>query len=186
LNAWEFSLNDVELTKLAALLYDPFYESASFWIGTVLSIVGITFSVKAFQEAKAAKQAASEAGKTVKIQTITIELSEIAQRLDKLDFNISFSDARDLINEISRRLRRLIAPFQSTPEMHEICDNLKLALDQAKLALEEIRPQAPEMDIQELSTSSVYFATQGHLANISGLVAEIMGLFEKRTIEAHE
>lgn len=179
-------MNDVELTKLAALLYDPFYESTSFWIGTGLSLAGITFSVKAFQEAREAKLAASEAGKTVKIQTITIELSEIAQRLDKLDFNISFSDARDLINEISRRLRRLIAPFQSTPDMREICDNLKLALDQAKIALEEIRPQAPEMDVQELPASSVYFATQGHLASISGLVAEIMGLFEKRTIEARE
>lgn len=179
-------MNDVELTKLAALLYDPFYKNTSFWIGTALSLAGITFSVKAFQEARAAKHAASEAGKTVKIQTITIELSEIAQRLDKLDFKISFSEARDLINEISRRLRRLIAPFQSTPEMMEICDTLKLALDQAKIALEEIRPQTPETDVQELPTSSVYFATQGHLANISSLVAEIMGLFEKRTIEARE
>lgn len=168
--------------KIIEILSEPFYKSWSFWISNIIGIASIYFSVKAFIEARHAKNAASEAGRTVKIQTITIELTEIAQRLDKLDFDLSFSDARDLLNEVSRRLRRLIAPFQSTTDLVTPCENLKRALDEAKNALDELRPQENGLN-EEIPQNSVYFATQGHFANISSLVAEIMGLFEKRTIE---
>lgn len=172
-------LNIVEMVSSSK----PFYIQTEFWISTILSIAGVLFSIMAYREARAAKKAAFEAGKTVKIQTITIELTEIAQRLDKLDFELSFSESRDLLNEISRRLRRLIAPFQDNTDLANSCKNLKTALDDAKQALEEVRPQDAE---DELPPNTIYFATQGHFSNISSLVAEIMGLFEKRTIEVNE
>jgi hypothetical protein len=177
-------LKEEEITKLAELLMQPFYLDIGFWISVVIGVASVFFSVMAFTEARKAKQAASEAGKTVKIQTITIELTEIAQRLDKLDFNLSFSEARDLLNEVSRKIRRLIAPFQSSEDMVEACESIKTALDNAKMALEELRPQS-EGD-NEMPLNSVYFATQGHFSNISDFVAEIMGLFEKRNIEVNE
>lgn len=173
-----------EIAELAKRLTEPFYSDWGYWIAIIIGLASVWFSIKAFLEARKAKQAAAEAGRTVKIQTITIELTEIAQRLDKLDFELSFSEARDLLNEVGRRLRRLIAPFQSTKDMVEACDNLKAALDEAKDALEEVRPQTE--DNTELPLNTVYFATQGHFSNISSLVAEIMGLFEKRTIEVNE
>lgn len=114
--------------------------SPDFWLNLVLGVAGVGFSILAYFEAKAAKHAASEAGKTVKIQTITIELSEIAQRLDKLDFDLSFSEARDLLNEVSRRLRRLIAPFQSNQDLAQQAASLKTVLDDAKAALEALHP----------------------------------------------
>ena len=176
-------MTEDEIIKLVSAINQPFYLLPEFWIGSIIGIVSIYFSVKAFNEAREAKKAASEAGKTVKIQTITIELTEIAQRLDKLDFELNFAEARDLLNEVSRRLRRLIAPFQSNSDMSEQCEGLKIALDEAKLALEGVRPQD---GADELPSNSIYFATQGHFSNISSLVAEIMGLFEKRTIEVNE
>jgi len=177
-------LTEEDINKLVEAINQPFYLDIGLWVGSVIGCISIFFSVKAFHEARDAKKAAYEAGKTVKIQTITIELTEIAQRLDKLDFELNFSEARDLLNEISRRLRRLIAPFQANEDMLEQCTNLKTALDEAKLALEEVRPQ--ESSDQDIPTNSIYFATQGHFSNISSLVAEIMGLFEKRTIEVRE
>ncbi len=171
---------DPELQAALATLKAPFYAMPEFWINTVIGLAGVFFSLMAFSEAKKAKNAAAEAGRTVKIQTITIELSEIAQRLDKLDFELTFAEARDLLNEVSRRLRRLIAPFQSNQDLAGSCNNLKEALDNAKLALDKVHPQDGST---EVPPNSVYFATQGHFSNINGLVAEIMGLFEKRTIE---
>lgn len=177
-------MNETDIAMMAEALSEPFYIRPEFWIGSIIGIISIFFSVKAFLEARGAKKAASEAGITVKIQTITIELSEIAQRLDKLDFGLSFSEARDLLNEVSRRLRRLIAPFQANEDMVELCKSLKLALDDAKLALEKVRPlHETNLDVP---ANTIYFATQGHFSNISSLVAEIMGLFEKRTIEVGE
>ncbi|MEJ8680040.1 hypothetical protein P0C22_15985 [Plesiomonas shigelloides] len=178
-------MNEQEVMQLAEAInaISPFYLQPEFWISTTIGVASIYFSVKAFIEAREAKQAAFEAGKTVKIQTITIELTEIAQRLDKLDFELSFSEARDLLNEVSRRLRRLIAPFQDTNDLTTPCVNLKTALDDAKVALEEVRPMNSD---DELPPNTIYFATQGHFSNISSLVAEIMGLFEKRTIEVND
>lgn len=176
-------MTEEEISKLAEAVSPAFYTAPEFWIGVIIGLASVVFSVLAFIEAREAKKAASEAGKTVKIQTITIELTEIAQRLDKLDFELSFSEARDLLNEVGRRLRRLIAPFQANEDMSDACDNLKEALEEAKKALEEVRPQSQDADLPE---NSVYFATQGHFANVSSLVAEIMGLFEKRTIEVND
>lgn len=173
-------MTEEEIENLATAISSPFYTTPEFWISVLIGVASILFSVLAFIEARKAKNAAAEAGKTVKIQTITIELTEIAQRLDKLDFELTFSEARDLLNEVGRRLRRLIAPFQTTEDMTEACENLKNALDEAKVALQEVRPNTEDAELVE---NSVYFATQGHFSNISSLVAEITGLFEKRTIE---
>ena len=175
-------MTEEDIENLASAIASPFYTSPEFWISAVIGIASVIFSVLAFVEARKAKNAASEAGKTVKIQTITIELTEIAQRLDKLDFELTFSEARDLLNEVGRRLRRLIAPFQTTEDMTEACEGLKSALDEAKVALEDVRPSTEDADLAE---NSIYFATQGHFSNISSLVAEITGLFEKRTIEVN-
>lgn len=172
-----------EATDVTCHTCVQFYQDPSFWISLVVGLVGILFSILAYSEARQAKQAAHEAGKTVKIQTITIELTEIAQRLDKLDQGVTFSEARDLLNEIGRRLRRLIAPFQDTDDMQESCESLKAALEDAKVALEEVRPQITEED-NIIPINAVYYATQGHFSNVSNYVAEIMGLFEKRSIEA--
>lgn len=176
-------MTNPEIKVLAEMLERPFYQSPDFWINFLLGLIGVGFSIMAYREAKAAKNAAAEAGRTVKIQTITIELSEIAQRLDKLDFNLSFSEARDLLNEVSRKLRRLIAPFQSTPDLEQPATDLKKVLADAKIALEALHPQDGETS--ELPLNTLYFGMQGHFSNISNLVAEIMGLFEKRTIEVH-
>lgn len=161
---------------------EPFYSQIEFWIATVIGLASVVFSYIAFTAAKEAKTAATEAGKTVKIQTITIELTEIAQRLDKLDAELSFAEARDLLNEISRRLRRLIAPFQDKDDLSTACSNLKGALSEAKSSLDSVRPKE-DTELDDLPVSTIYFAIQSHFSNISDFVAEIMGLFEKRTIE---
>jgi hypothetical protein len=67
-----------------------------FWANFVATLVGVLFAWLAFGQARLAKELAAEAGKTVKIQTITIELTEIVQRLDRLEYGLSFSEARDL------------------------------------------------------------------------------------------
>src|SRR5690606_28741378 len=101
--------------------------------------------------------------------------------LDKLDATLSFSEARDSLNEISRRLRRLIAPFQDVNDLKAPCQRLRESLDAARESLDRLLPQ--DGVIESLQPNSVYFATQSHLTVISSLVAEIMGLFEKRTIK---
>lgn len=174
------SLQPTDLQRIVSQIERPFYQEAEFWISLAVGIVGVLFSLLAYFEARKAKEAAAEAGRTVKIQTITIELSEIAQRLDKLDSKLGFSEARDSLNEISRRLRRLIAPFELGDDLKGPCQSLRESLKAARTALDNLVPQ--DGLIENLLPNSVYFATQGHLAEISGLVAEIMGLFEKRTI----
>src|SRR5438874_2659218 len=92
----------------SALVQPPFYLTLEFWIPLAIGIAGLVFSILAFLEARKAKKAAFEAGRAVKLQTITIELAEIALKLDHLNLDLNFVQARDLLNEVSRRLRRWV------------------------------------------------------------------------------
>lgn len=144
----------------------------------MVGVFGVFFSILAFIEAKAAKKAASEMAKTVKVQTITIELTEIIQGLDKLDYSLNFLTARDRLSEINRKLRRLLAPFEHSEDIKKNCIELKQALDNARSALDGLAPTDTSNDLP----NAIYFGLQSHFGNISSQVAEILGLLEKRNL----
>jgi hypothetical protein len=150
-----------------------------YWLALAVGIAGTFLAWLAYQEAQEAKKAAREAGRSVKIQTITIELTEIAQKLDKLEPQLNFNEARDLLTEISRRLRRLISPFQDDTELGSTIKLLREALDAAKIALNTVRPIDPG---KEQAPQAVYYAIQGDFATINSIVADLLGLFEKKSI----
>ncbi len=177
-------MNAEELRQALVEALPPFYQTFDFWISFVLGAAGVVFSIMAYIEAAKAKNAAAAAGRSVKIQTVTIELTEILQRLDKLDDEIEFPEARDLLSEVSRRLRRLVGPFSNTPDISENYNQLKAALKQAKEALEGVRPSS--LSTADQTPNAVYYALQGHFGTISEFVAEISGALEKKTIATEE
>lgn len=166
---------EVEVEKLLSIVSEPFYYRGDFWIGVLVGGVGILFSLLAYIEAKKAKEAAAAAAVTIKMQSLTIELTEIAQRLDKLNYNIDFQEARDLLNETSRRLIRIIAPFQDREDLGALKAQLLSIISGAMGALESIRPEGGG----ELLPNTVYFAMQLHFSNISNLTAEITGVLRE-------
>lgn len=173
-------MNKNEIIELINQIDIPFWERIDFWIFLVLSIGSLYASIKAFIEAKQAKIAANEAGKTVKIQTVTIELSEVIQRLDRLDVEIDFSTARDLLNETNRRVRRLIAPFKEDDEYKTLISSIITTLSDSKTALLQVRP----IDQDEIIVkSTVYYSMESNFSELTGQLAELMGKFEERTIK---
>lgn len=169
------------LTSMRAAIELPFWRRSEFWISFIATAGGLFFSLLAFLEARKAKRAATEAGKIVKIQTITIELTEIAQKLSKMDTDIRFDEARDLLTEISRRVRRTISAFQKDPDLSEAIINIRDALAKAKVSLNSARPTDPtkESDIP----NAVYFAIESDFAVINDFVADLLGLFEGKTMD---
>lgn len=172
------------LSELRVSANIPFWQRGDFWIGLIVSAAGVGFSVLAFLEARRAKTAATEAGRTVKIQTITIELTEVAQRFDRLSMDVRFSEARDLLNEASRRIRRVVSPFQNDGALQETIVSLKGALDEAKKSLNDVRPATPSDESQ--TPHAVYYAIEADFATINGYLADLLGLFEKKTIDFGE
>lgn len=173
-------MDETELLNQIKSLDIPFWKEGDFWIFLFMALLSLGASIKAFLEARAAKVAATEAGTTVKIQTITIELSEIIQKLDKLDIDIEFSTARDFLNEINRRVRRLTSPFAEDDSYKLKIETIYTSLTDCKSSLDDVRPLengAPVVD------NAVYHAVESHFADLSGELAELMGLFEKRTIK---
>lgn len=157
----------------------PFWQHPDFVISTAIGIIGLGFTVWAVLEARAAKKAAIEAGRTVKMHTVAIELMEISQRLDSLDFTIDFPDARDFLNAVNRKLRRLIAPFQNYPEFEESVASIRESLTNAKASLNGVRqqPGAPAAN-----PGVVYNAIEADLATISGYVADLLGHMETKSV----
>jgi hypothetical protein len=133
-----------DLSKVIEILNQPFWEKLDFWIFFVLAIGSLIASIFAFIEAKSAKKAAQQAGITVKIQTIAIELSEIVLKLDKLDYKIDYFSARDFLNEQNRRVRRLLVAFKENNDYKLGIVNVFKAFDDAKYALEQVRPIDPK------------------------------------------
>lgn len=170
-----------QVQQIEKIIQIPFWEKGDFYIFLFFSIMSIFISWLAFREARKAKLAAVEAGTTVKIQTITLELSEISQRLDKLDTKISYSSARDLLNEISRKIRRMMSPFdhENYPELKGIISALKDALDGAKTALKNVKPVGAIEDFEE--SDSVYYAIEDYFSSINGYTSELIGKLERIT-----
>jgi hypothetical protein len=161
-----------------------YYRQPDFWISNFIGIAGLVFAALAFWEAKKAKRAALAAGKTVKIQTIVIELTEIAQQIESIDQELDFPFARDLLSQSSRRLRRQLAPIQNEDDVELPVTELFQLLEAAKKALHAVRPDNA-LTAQELEPQSVFYAMEGHFDALSSKLAELTGLLEKRTIEPH-
>jgi hypothetical protein len=167
-------------------LHPSFWRDPSFWIAQIIGVAGLIASImaflearKAFHEARSAKEAATAAGRTVKIQTVTIELTEIAQKLDRIQPDVVFNEARDLLSEIQRRLRRLVAPFATDPELEEAIGAVLQALQAAQTSLKAVRPSDPTTE----APNSVYYGTQDAFDTINNCVADLLGLFEKQTLD---
>lgn len=152
-----------------------------FYIGLIVGLVGLWLSFLAFREAKAAAKAALAAGRVVRIQTTTIELTEILQRLDGLAINIEYAEARDLLTEVSRRLLRYLAPFQSDADLTQPMTELNQALAAARKALESVRPNVATTGQQSPSMGAVYYAIEGQLSLLNNSVATILGLLETKS-----
>ena len=146
----------------------------------MIGIAGLIFSFFAFLEARNAKRAATEAGRTVKLQTVTIELTEVAQKLDRIQPEIGFSDARDLLAENSRRLRRAVSPFARDPGFKEPISVLLESLQAAQVSLKEVRPTGAGDGTA--APNAVYYAIEGDFSTINNNVADLLGLFEKKSI----
>lgn len=157
-----------------------FWTMPDFWINLAVGIGSIIFSILAFVEAKRAKRAAIEAGKAVKLQTVTIELTEIAQKLDRVEPGMLFSDARDLLAEISRRLRRATAPYATDPELINAITAVREALDAAQESLRSVRPSDPTKENE--TPDAVYYGMESELASVNNCVADLMGLFEMKSV----
>lgn len=151
-----------------------FWETGDFWLFLVLSLMGITLSAIGAWQAYSAKLEAKKAGQTVRIQTITIELSEMCQRLEKLDGKIDYQTARDIHSEVNRKLRRLIAQMDvdtiSAVQRTKVDGNLV----ELKEALNAVRPVGDAPVIP----GAVYFAVENHFTSLIGTLSEMIGELE--------
>ncbi len=143
----------------------------------------VIFSILAFREARKAKRAATAAGRSVKLQTVVIELTEISQKLDRVQPDVTYSEARDLLSEVARRFHRAVSPFARETKLAGAIDLALQALQAAQTALKSVRPTDLTKEEDESALSAVYFAIEENFATINNLVADLIGLFERQTFD---
>jgi hypothetical protein len=171
------------IQQLTARLPGPFWKDAGFWTSLGVGVAGLIFSILAWIEAKRAKVAAFAAGRTVKLQTVAIELSEIGQRLDRVQPGIRFSEARDLLADTSRRVHRATSPFAREEVLNGSITAALQAVSEAQSALKAVRP---EPGGEEQAPDAVYYGIEAACTQISACVADLIGLFEKQTFNFGE
>lgn len=164
------------------ILNNSFYKRPDFWISIIIGLLSVLYSFIAYREAKAAKIAAKKAGNTVKIQSITIDLTELIQRLDKLSTKLDYSQARDFYNELNRRVRRSISSLTLNTDYQEKTNCIIKTLITIKTNLDDAR-QSGSTDPTMLEGINLYYAIEGEFSNLSGQLADLCGLLEQKTIE---
>jgi hypothetical protein len=169
----------ITVNQLIEHLPPPFWRDFGFWIAQAIGIAGLYFSVLAWKEAKQAKKAAMAAGRTVKVQTIAIELTEIVQKLDKVQPGIRFSEARDLISETSRRIYRATSPFLKAVEFESAIVAARDAIEAAQSSIGRVRPTGVGKEAE--APDAVYYGIEADCAVISNAVSDLLGLFEKHS-----
>ena len=179
--AVEVQTVDPAIKTILEILQSPLWSRPDFVISTIVGLAGVALSWAAFREARAAKKAATVAGRTVKIQTIVIELTEISQQLDKLEPDITYERARDLITGVSRKLRRLIAPFSDDPDLSNQIAALRAALDSATTGLNSVKPTADVTKETEVPRA-VYYGIEFPLRELNNAVAEVLGRMERSSM----
>lgn len=173
-----------QVNQILQFIQEPFWRRWEFWIPLaelVVGAFGLLFAGLAFKEAKLAKQAATAAGRTVRIQSVAIELTEISQRLDRIHSDIKFSDTRDLLTEVSRRLHRATAPFVEDRKLANAVAATRESLESAHAALIKVRPTDPAKE--EEAPHAVYYAIEDAFASISTCVANLVGLLDRETFD---
>jgi len=169
------------LDKIIQHLPLPFYKDVGFWLSLAIGSFGLLFAILAWTEAKKAKTAATAAGRTVKLQTVTIELSEIGQKLDRVQPGIRFNEARDLLADTSRRVHRATSPFSKEPKLSEAIEAAKQAVQAAQNSLKSVRPTEPGKEAE--APDAVYYGIETDCSAISSCVADLIGLFEKQAFD---
>lgn len=183
------------LMRVLQIMDTPFWKHWDFWISTVIGLVGAAIAFGAYkqaeraeeqaklakEEAQKAKQAATEAGRTVKLQTVCIELSEISQKLDGVYPGIIFSDAKDLFNDTSGHLLRVMAPFAEQTDLREQIAAVKAAIEAAQASLKQVRPTDPAKENE--APNAVYNGIEDNFSTIKFNVATLTGLMEKLTMD---
>jgi hypothetical protein len=169
------------LDRILQHLPHPFYLDVGFWITLIVGIGSLIFSILAWTEAKEAKKAATAAGRTVKLQTVTIELSEIGQKLDRVQPGIRFNEARDLLADTSRRVHRATSPFSKEPKLSESIEAVKQAVLGAQTSLKSVRPTDPGKEAE--APDAVYYGIETDCSTVSSCVADLVGLFEKQAFD---
>ena len=115
---------------------------------------------------------------------MAIELSEIGQKLDRVQPGIRFNEARDLITEMSRRVHRATAAFSKEPKLAEAISALLQAADAVQKSLKSVRPAevGKEAEVPDV----VYFGIEADCSTVSNCVADLIGLFEKQALDPGE
>lgn len=176
------------LNRVLDVVNTPFWKHADFWISTVIGVAAACISFlayiqaeKATEEAKKAKQAATGAGKTVKLQTVCIELSEIAEALNGVRPGIKFKDAKELFNDTSGHLLRMMAPFASQSDLRDAITAVRNAIQDGHTSLRQVVPTDPTKEDE--APNAVYNAVEDKFAMLKFAVSELTGLMEAETYE---
>lgn len=159
----------------------PFYKLPEFYIGNLIGIIGIFFSVKSFIEARKAKIAASKAGQSVKRQSMVIEVLEIS-RICVLEPNMSYVEASNNFNQVTSRVKYVAGFYQddSSVDLKNILIDIEASLEKIRTTLNDNNPVL--MPQQTNIPNQIYYSIEPLFSTVVGNLGVLKGILEKKLI----
>ena len=140
-----------------------FYEKLDFYIFLVLSVFGLIFSVLSWKQAQGAKRAAENAGKIVKIQDILLDIPEIVNLCQQLDYNAKYKEANPqwiiIMGKISLIIGLIKEYSDRSPYQQTLIDEIEKTLTSIRDILKSLNPYYMESSSIEIKD------TEGRIYN---------------------
>jgi hypothetical protein len=161
--------------------YLPFYKQPDFYFGSILGIIGITYSILSFNEAKKAKEAAAKAAQSVKRQSMVIEVLEIS-RICVLEPNMNYVEASNNFNQVTSRIKYVAGFYQdeASLELKAILKEIESSLDEIRLTLNDNNPVF--MPQQTNIPNQIYYSIEPLFSSIVGNLGILKGILDKKLI----
>jgi hypothetical protein len=164
------------LNKIISTL-NNFWTSPSFWIGTVVGLAGVFFSILAFVEAGKAKQAAQEARASLSIKNIETELGIEVSILNGIKSEINYDEMRRIVVELTSKIARIkeviiklhLIEQNDLTDIESVISNLSNSLKQVK----------PDFESSQIS-NMVYNGMADVVAETSQLLSTIIGKIQAK------
>lgn len=177
-----------ELDKIRKIVEDvimssniPFYKLPEFYIGSLLGIVSIFFSIKSFMEAKKAKEASYKAAQSVKRQSMIIEVLEIS-RICVLEPNMNYYEASNNFNQIISRIKYVSGFYNddTSADLRKILTDIESNLEKIRTTLNDNNPVL--MPQQTNIPNQIYYSIEPLFSTVVGNLGILKGILEKKLI----
>lgn len=166
-----------------------FHPKTDFWVFLIIGGLGLLFSIGSFVQARAAKTAAQNAGRIVKIQDILLDIPEITNLCQQVDIKVDYNAANLQMTYILGKISKVLAIFNGDSNLNSnqqlLTQQIEGTINKIQEILKSLNPvyfseeDKPKTDIE----GYVYLSMAPYTTILVTQLNSLMGILNSHMIQ---